>query len=132
MTPRIRSFVRRRAELRCEYCHLPEAVAELRFQVDHVVAEKHSGPTHESNLAWACFRCNTHKGPNLAGVDEKTGAMTRLFNPRSDVWEEHFRWAGAKLTGRTAIGRTSIQVLCINRPDTLLLRKSLMSEGVAF
>jgi len=83
-------------------------------------------------LAWACFRCNTHKGPNLAGVDEKTGAMTRLFNPRSDVWEEHFRWAGAKLTGRTEIGRTSIQVLCINRPDTLLLRKSLMSEGIAF
>lgn len=49
MTQRIRSFVRRRAELRCEYYHLPEAVAELRFQVDHVVAEKHGGPTHESN-----------------------------------------------------------------------------------
>jgi len=132
MNPRLRSQIRRRAGFRCEYCHLPESVAELRFQVDHVVAEKHGGATASENLCWACFRCNSHKGPNLAGLDEQTGEMARLFNPRADAWSVHFRWTGPKLLGKTAIGRTTINVLCINRIDTVLLRRSLMAEGVEF
>jgi 5-methylcytosine-specific restriction endonuclease McrA len=91
MSPRLRSQIRQRAGFRCEYCRLPESVAELRFQADHVVAEKHGGATELENLCWACFRCNSHKGPNLAGLDERTGEMARLFNPRADVWTEHFR-----------------------------------------
>ena len=132
MSPRLRSQIRQRAGLRCEYCHLPESVAELRFQADHVVAEKHGGATELGNLCWACFRCNSHKGPNLAGLDERTGEMARLFNPRADVWTEHFRWSGPKLAGKTPVGRATIQVLCINRMDTVLLRRSLMAEGVEF
>lgn len=107
-------------------------MAELRFQVDHVVAEKHRGPTSLDNLSWACYRCNSHKGPNLAGIDDRTGAMERLFNPRTDIWNDHFRWAGPKLCGKTPQGRTTINVLCINRPDTLLLRRSLIAEGIRF
>ncbi len=132
MSPRIRSLVRQRAGFRCEYCHLPEAVAELRFQIDHLLAEKHGGSHDPSNLGWSCYRCNTHKGPNLVGVDEKTGEITRLFNPRTDQWHDHFKWSGAKLVGRTAVGRTTIAVLCINRPDSVLLRRSLLMEKVDF
>lgn len=132
MSPRLRSQIGQRAGLRCEYCHLPESVAELRFQADHVVAAKHGGATTPENLCWACFRCNSHKGPNLAGRDEKTGEMSRLFNPREDTWNAHFRWTGAKLMGKTSIGRATIHVLCINRTDTVLLRRSLMAEGIQF
>lgn len=132
MNPRLRSLIRQRAGFRCEYCHLPEAVSELRFQVDHVVAEKHGGETSPENLGWACFRCNSHKGPNLSGLDEKTGRVVRLFNPRSDIWKEHFRWSGPQLTGTSPKGRTTVNVLCINRLDTVLLRRSLMAEGVKF
>ena len=39
MDTRLKETVRRRAGLRCEYCHLPEAIAELPFQFDHVIAE---------------------------------------------------------------------------------------------
>jgi hypothetical protein len=132
MSPRLRSQIQKRAGFRCEYCHLPESVAELRFQVDHVVAEKHGGATALENLCYACFRCNSHKGPNLAGLDERSGAMARLFNPRSDTWSEHFHWSGPKLVGKTAMGRATINVLCVNRMDTVLLRRSLMAEGVQF
>ena len=42
--------VRIRGAGRCEYCHLPESVAELPFQLDHIVALKHLGLSDESNL----------------------------------------------------------------------------------
>lgn len=132
MSPRLRAQIRQRAGFRCEYCHFPEEVAELRFQVDHVLAEKHGGRTDPENLSWACFRCNSHKGPNLAGMDERTRKVTRLFNPRQDVWTEHFRWSGPKLLGKTAVGRVTVAVLCINRMDAVLLRRSLMAEGLGF
>jgi hypothetical protein len=132
MSPRLRSQIRQRAGFRCEYCRLPESVAELRFQADHVVAEKHGGATALENLCWACFRCNSHKGLNLAGLDERTGEMARLFNPRGDVWTEHFRWSGSKQAGKTPVVRATTQVLCIIRMDTVLLSRSLMEEGVEF
>lgn len=100
--------------------------------MDHVVARKHGGRGLAENLAFACFRCNTHKGPNLSGLDPTTGQLTRLFNPRTDTWTHHFRWSGPKLMGRTAVGRTTTGVLCINRPDSILLRRALTAEGVDF
>jgi hypothetical protein len=54
------------------------------------MAEKHGSSTGESNLAWACFSCNLHKGPNIAGIDPATGKLTWLFHPRQDAWEQHF------------------------------------------
>jgi HNH endonuclease len=90
MDASLKETLRRRAGFRCEYCHLPEAIAELPFQFDHIVAAQHGGMPTEDNLAWACARCNRHKGPNLSGIDPESGKLTRLFNPRIDVWAEHF------------------------------------------
>ncbi len=132
MSPRLRNQIRQRADFRCEYCHFPETVTELRFQVDHVLAEKHGGQAVLSNLSWACFRCNSHKGPNMAGLDEDTGKMARLFHPREDVWTQHFRWSGSRLVGKTSVGRATVAVLGINRLDVVLLRRSLMAEGIRF
>lgn len=132
MTPRFKALIRKRAAFRCEYCHFPEAVAELRFQYDHIIAQQHGGRGTEDNLAFACFRCNSSKGPNLSGIDRTTGKMERLFHPRRDEWETHFRWVGRKLVGRTATGRVTISVLDINRPEVLLLREALLAEGIQF
>ena len=108
---------------------MPDGLSRLRFQLDHVIAQKHGGPLKEENLAWACFRCNSHKGPNLAGWDEK-GGMVRLFNPRSDHWGEHFRWSGARLMGKTSVGRATVKVLCMNRPEVVELRECWLREGI--
>src|ERR1700677_1136392 len=102
--------LRERAEHLCEYCHLPEALSELRFVFDHIIARQHDGETIAENLALCCGFCNRHKGPNIAGIDPESRVMTRLFNPRLDHWNEHFRWEGARLTGLTAVGRTTIHV----------------------
>jgi hypothetical protein len=101
----------------------------LPFQIDHIRAEKHGGDTIESNLALACTHCNRHKGPNIAGFDSATGEVVRLFNPRVDIWEQHFESDGPQLLGKTAIGRATAVVLAMNDTDQLLVRNGLMKEA---
>jgi hypothetical protein len=120
--------IRERAAQRCEYCALPQSVFPLPFQIDHVRAEKHGGETVAMNLALACTHCNRHKGPNIAGFDAETGQIVRLFNPRTDRWEQHFEPDGAHLRGKTAIGRVTVDVLGMNSSDQLLVRKALLEE----
>jgi len=127
---RLKAEVRQRSRARCEYCQFPEASAELRFQVDHIIPQQHGGPTASANLAWSCLRCNKHKGPNLSGIDPATGQVVRLFHPRRDRWAEHFAWEATKLLGLTPVGRTTAAVLQINRTDAVLVREALMEEGV--
>jgi hypothetical protein len=109
---------------------LSQSDAAEPFNADHVVARQHSGPTREENLAFACARCNRHKGPNVAGVEPETGRIVPLFNPRRDDWHTHFRWDGALLHGVTATGRVTIHVLDMNHPDRVLLRSLLIELGV--
>ena len=117
-----------RAAGRCEYCHFPAAFSDLPFHVDHIIAEKHDGPTEAANLAWACFSCNLRKGPNIAGIDPTSRELTRIFHPRSDAWTEHFAGDGPWLCGTTPIGRTTIAVLDINDEDSVAVRAALLDE----
>ncbi|MBV9767241.1 MAG: HNH endonuclease [Acidobacteriaceae bacterium] len=128
MNRRLSRVVRERARHRCEYCLLPEAAFPLPFQIDHVLAQKHGEKSIESNLALACTHCNAHKGPNIAGVDQVTGQVVRLFSPRTDVWDEHFQISGPFIKGRTAAGRVTVAVLALNDADQLLIRSALMRE----
>jgi hypothetical protein len=124
--------VRERAHHRCEYCHLPAEFSSIPFEIDHIVAEQHGGDAVPGNLAYCCFADNHHKGPNLGGIDPKTGRKTWLFNPRRHTWRRHFRWNGALLVGRTAIGRATIAVLQINSAHRIAQRSALIDEGVFF
>src|SRR2546423_3999825 len=132
MPVRLNLLAQQRAGFRCEYCHFPERFAELRFQLDHIRAEQHGGPSVLAKVAWCCLRCNKHKGPNLSGVDPRTNRVVRLFNPRKDIWEQHFAWDGPTLVGLTAVARATTNVLRCNDPDALLAREALMAEGVGF
>ena len=98
------------------------------FHVEHVIARKHGGRNGLENLAWSCMFCNPYKGPNLASFDPDTKELSRLFNPRSDGWEEHFRMDGARILGLTPVGRTSIWLLEMNSEILLNLRASLILE----
>jgi hypothetical protein len=132
MDPDLRAEVRRRAGFRCEYCLLPEEYSDFDLQVDHIISEKHDGPTTLENLALACIHCNAHKGPNVAGVDPLTRQIWPLFNPRTDSWNDHFEWQGALLAGRTARGRATVHALRINRHDRAGTRALLLAAGVRF
>jgi hypothetical protein len=122
--------VRQRAAGRCEYCHLPEAQVVTPFQIEHVVAKQHRGQDTLGNLAFACLRCNLHKGPNLTGIDTKTKKIIKLFNPRRHKWERHFRWQGAVVVGKTAMGRTTVEVLAMNDPERVALRQEMIAQGL--
>jgi hypothetical protein len=126
----LRRLVWQRANGRCEYCRMRQEFDELTFQIEHVVPRKHHGSDQAENLALACFACNNHKGTNLSGIDPQTGELTRLFHPRQDDWAEHFEWDGATQTGRTAIGRVTVDVLAINLAHRWELRMALMEEKV--
>jgi hypothetical protein len=130
MNRKAESTVRRRAGGFCEYCPSPESVSHLPCPLDHIIARQHGGQTTEDNLALACPECNLHKGPNITGIDPKTKALTRLFNPPVDVWKQHFRWNGAFLVGRTAIGRTTEYVIVANLPSRVELRTAWIQAGV--
>ena len=130
MSPALQQPVRRRASDRCEYCHLPAAFSVLPFEIDHIIPQKHGGPTELDNLALACCYCNRFKGSNLSGLESASGKMVRLFHPRRDRWSEHFAWKGTTLAALTPIGRVTVQVLAINSPGNLRLRAALADEGV--
>ena len=130
MDTALQRAIRDRAKHCCEYCHFPEAFAEVPFQVDHVIARQHGGADDPANLALACCFCNRYKGPNLSGVDPDSKQVVRLFHPRENIWREHFEWNGALIVGRTAIGRATVQTLSINRADAIAVRQLLMREGV--
>jgi hypothetical protein len=119
--------VRQRAGHRCEYCLVPEAFYQTPFEIDHIIARQHGGPTVLSNLALSCLHDNGHKGPNIAGLDPVTRKLTKLFHPRRHKWDRHFRWQGPYIVGRTAIGRATVVVL---DRDAVRAREELIAEGV--
>lgn len=122
--------IRRRAADACEYCRMPQQAHLLTFPIDHIIAQQHGGETEPENLAFSCVRCNSYKGPNIAGLDPHNRELTRLYNPRSDAWEEHFTIRGCLIVGLTPIGRTTVGLLQMNHPDYLALRESLIAEGL--
>ncbi len=124
----LHELVRTRANGCCEYCQIPADISLLPFQIDHIIAEKHGGTTTAQNLALSCERCNSHKGPNIAGYLQ--GNHVPLFNPRKDRWSDHFRWDGPVLAARTPVGRVTVDVLAINLPYRIALRAALIEEGI--
>ena len=129
MDDTLRQLVRDRAAGVCEYCLFREEHSFNPFQVDHIIAAKHGGPTVEGNLAWSCFYCNTYKGPNVAGWSPVEDEIVRLYHPRKDTWADHFEWSGPTLLGKTPVGNVTINVLRINHPDALAVRRTLLDLG---
>jgi hypothetical protein len=130
MDDTLNQLVWQRARGCCEYCHIAQEFSILSFEIDHIITRKHGGKTIASNLALACFYDNNFKGSNIAGLDPRTGRLTRLFHPRRHEWSYHFSWDGPILVGRTAIGRTTISVLCINHALRVAQRQALIDMDV--
>jgi HNH endonuclease len=130
MNAALTRLVWRRASDCCEYCQMPQAFDRTPFEIDHIISEKHKGPTVASNMCLSCFYCNSFKGSDIGSLDDVTGKLTPLFNPRRHKWSQHFRWQGAHLIGRTPRGRITVELLKINDPFRVELREELMTEGL--
>jgi hypothetical protein len=126
----LRRQVRERAGNRCEYCGIHEDDTEYGCEVDHILSEKHSGPTEAENLGLACFFCNRNKGSDMGSVrssDDLT--FVRFFNPRTDVWGEHFEHSSDyRILGRTDIGRVTARIFGFNVDARLMERRAAAGD----
>lgn len=129
---RLRSVVVSRAGERCEYCHLPQATQVATFPVDHVAPLASGGETELGNLALACPQCNALKWTHTDAADPGTGEVVPLFDPRTQKWEEHFRWSStdpAALEPLTPSARATLALLDLNSEIRRNIRRWLAEIG---
>jgi hypothetical protein len=124
----LRRLVINRSGDRCEYCQLSQAGQIATFHIDHVIPDSAGGETSAENLALACVSCSLKKGARQRIQDPETGDRVQIFNPRLQVWSDHFDWQGVQLLGLSPVGRATIYALQLNRPIMVAIR----SEEVVF
>jgi hypothetical protein len=64
-----------------------------------------------------------------AAADPDSGQTVPLFNPRTQVWAEHFRWDGERVEPLTAAGRATVAALAMNRPLVVTGRREETGRG---
>jgi hypothetical protein len=124
----LRRKVIERAMQRCEYCLIHADDSLHRHEVDHVIAEKHRGRTILGHLAYSCFACNRNKGLDLGSLDDNE-ALVRFFNPREDVWSQHFRIDGDLIIPLTPAGMVTERIFGFNMPERCDERRTLQQAG---
>jgi hypothetical protein len=129
ITAELRRFVIARAEGICEYCLIAAEDTYLGCQVNHIISEKHGGPTDADNLAYACVFCNRAKGSDIGSTHWESGHFARFYNPRIDRWDEHFNLSGSKIDGLTQIGAVTALILEMNHPNRILEHRTLREDN---
>jgi hypothetical protein len=125
----VRRVVRLRARDVCEYCLRRSADP---FHLDHIIPPAlwpryvagrlagvaavtgRRGPDHLDNFAWCCPLCNESKRQRVSARVERRAQ--RLFDPRYDVWPDHFVFMRNYLiiAGITPVGLATERVLKFN------------------
>jgi len=127
----LRREVIERAQNCCEYCLCNTSDRGIDFAIDHVIAEKHGGPTQSDNLCLSCYWCNSFKGSDLSSVDwDVDGAIVPLFNLRNQNWDDHFQLDNLRIVPLTANGRVTVTLLQMNAHKRIKERRLLMELGV--
>ena len=114
----------------CEYCRVHQRNRMFPYEIDHIIAEKHGGATVSENLCLSCYLCNGFKGSDIGSVDwVGSGTITFLFNPRQEVWTEHFRLVDAEIEPLTPEGRVTVFLLPLNALERITERELLIEIG---
>lgn len=130
ISEKLRQQIAKNANFKCEYCLTPEFFLATTFHIDHIRSIKHGGKTLLQNLAYACPHCNQNKGSDIASFTDED-ELVRLFNPRKDVWSEHFEViASGIFSPLFSIGEVTINTLSFNQAERVIFRKSLIEIGV--
>jgi hypothetical protein len=124
--------VRADARNRCGYCLSPQHLVMARLEIEHIIPISKQGSSDESNLWLACPICNRYKSDKMTAVDLETGEIIKLFNPRTQIWTEHFKWTedGLRIVGQTPIGRATVAALHLSDdPDAIEVRSYWVMAG---
>ena len=119
------------ANYRCSYCQTQARVVGSALEIDHITPLSASGASDESNLCLSCSAGNQAKGAKIEAVDPISGERRPLFNPRAQNWQDHFQWSadGALVIGITALGRTTVSALDMNRDLVVKARRRWTAVG---
>jgi hypothetical protein len=121
-------LVYERAKGCCEYCQTCEKVTGQAMHVEHIDPQ---GDDHPDNLCLSCPSCNLSKAQAIAAVDSQTMESVSLFNPRKQLWSDHFEWVDniERLVGRTPIGRATVERFKMNRDRIVIARRIWIKAG---
>ncbi len=121
-----RQEVRHRYGYRCGYCGISEAAfgSVSAFWIDHfepksAFSELEYNP---KNLVYSCFECNKIKGVHWGSKEGQ-----RILQTLDNDYEHHVeRLPSGEVRGKTADGRSTIELLQLNR--TSLVRWRLRED----
>ena len=127
----IREKVEAGANKLCEYCLSPLEFSPDPFSIEHIFPLFLGGTNDLENLALSCQGCNGSKSIKTEAFDLVSQTISSFYNPRKDVWSEHFVWNEdfTEIIGLTAKGRVTVKTLKLNRQRVINLRKILMLAG---
>ena len=89
------------------------------FHIEHIEPQALGGSDDPNNLALACPSCNLAKSNRQLVVDPLIEYQVRLFNPRTDRWDDHFAWKDRRILGRTPTSRATVEALTLNHPPQM-------------
>jgi hypothetical protein len=126
----LRSHVISRAHGLCEYCQTAQIIV-VTMEIDHIIPEIAGGQTVEANLCLTCRGCNSFKQDFQTDIDPETGETVSLYNPRTQIWHDHFRWSddSLQIIGLTPVGRATISRLRMNREGIQASRRVWVQAG---
>lgn len=121
-------LVYERASNCCEYCQTCQSVCGQAMHVEHI--EPGAGDQPE-NLCLSCPSCNLSKAKATSALDPESGNRVMLFNPRKQLWRDHFEWidGGVRIKGRTSTGRATVERLKMNIERIATARQVWMMAG---
>lgn len=127
----LRSEIEQGDRGRCCYCLTQEINSGIALSFDHILPQSRGGTTSFENVCLACRSCNEFKSDQTEAVDPLTGETVPLFQPRQQVWDEHFAWSadGTRVEGTTAFGRATVLALQLNHATIVVARRRWVSSG---
>jgi len=64
-----------------------------------------------------------------ACILEENSPLIPLFNPRKDVWFEHFKVDSGEILPQTLVGAATAKLLIFNDPDNIIECRELIEAG---
>ena len=128
---KLKDKIRQTARFRCGYCLFLEIYSPTIFQIDHIIPLANGGTNKEENLWLLCESCNRAKSNKTKVFDAKTKTTVSIFNPRTQIWNEHFKWSDdfTQIIGKTPMGRGTIADLNLNKERLIAVRTNWVSAG---
>lgn len=98
------------------------------MHVEHIIPD---GGDNLDNLCLSCATCNLSKARATTALDPVTSKEVSLFNPRVELWADHFEWIqnGTEILGLTPTGRATVLRLRMNRIRVVDARKVWVRAG---